>query len=185
MCASKEAYKSGKIFAEKFFGKNAKMNHTPNDNINQKLALLPEGIAESNLLSWEEIVSFYKGFVENPMDDILPGNFYDKVFYKLFNLVKDFSETEQAKLFRAGQSVYDLMISTADKRGLNYGEYFVRVAFAKEIILIQYETAGPISDDENPNIHEGYSCNLNDDLIPVLHPLLNRLWDDTRGRKNA
>src|SRR3990172_5779622 len=152
----------------------------PNDEINQKLALLPEGIAESNLRSWAEIVLFYKGFADNPMGDILPGNFLDKFFFVLFKLVKDFSKTEQAKMFRAGQSVYDLMISTADKHGLKYGEYFVRVTFEKENTHIQYETAGPISIDNNPNIRERYSCNMDDDLIPGLQPLLNRLWDETR-----
>ena len=155
-----------------------------NGEVSQKLALLPEGIAERNLVSWKEIISFYKGFVNNPIGDTLPGNFYDKVFSVLFNLVKDFSKTKQAKLFRAGQSVYDLMISTADKHGLKYGEYFVRVTFEKENIFIQYETVGPISDDVNPNIHERYSCSIDDDLKAILQPLLNRLWNETRGKKN-
>ena len=161
------------------------MNHIPNDDISQKLALLPEGIVESNLHSWEKIVSFYKGFVDNPIGDILPENFHDKILHKLFVLVNNISKTEQAKLFRAGQSVYDLMISTADKHGLKYGEYFVRVTFDKEFIHIQFETVGPISDGENRNIYKRYSCNLDNDLMPVLQPLLDRLWDETRGRKNA
>jgi hypothetical protein len=79
----------------------------PHDDISQELALLPEGIAESNLNSWEKIVSFYKGFVDNPIGDILPESFHDKILY---------------------------------------------------------------------------FCNLDDDLMPALQSLLNRLWSETRGR---
>ena len=155
------------------------------DEITQKLALLSEGIVESNLRSWERIVSFYKSCTDNPIGDILPENFYDRVFLVISNLVNVFSKTEQAKLYRAGQSVYDLMISTADKHGLHHGDYFVRVTFEREIIFIQYETVGPIGDAENPNIYERYSCSLDDNLMTVLQTLLNRLWDETRGKKNA
>jgi hypothetical protein len=155
------------------------------DEIVQKLALLSEELAESNLRSWERIVSFYKGFIENPMGDILPGNSYDTVNLALYNLVKDFSKTDKAKLFRAGQSVYDLMISTADNHGLRFGELFVRVAFDGDHIVVQYETAGPITDNENPNIIERRFCNLDDDLMHVLQPLLDLLWNETRGKKNG
>jgi hypothetical protein len=153
------------------------------NDIQQKLSLLPEGIAESNLQSWEEVVSSYRDFVDNPIDSILPDNIYDKVFLVVYNFIKVFSKTEQAKLFRAGKSVYDLMISTADEHGLRFGDLFVRVTFEGCYIVVQYETTGPITENEDPNIIERRSCNLDDDLMIVLQPLLNLLWNETRGKK--
>lgn len=155
------------------------------DDITQKLALLPGGVTEGNLHSWEDVALFYKGFIDNPLGDTLPDNFYDKVFPVLYKLVNDFSKTEQAKLYRAGQSVYDLMISTADKHGLKSGEPFVRIFFRGEVLIIQYEINGPITGDENLNVYERKSCRLENDLMSILQPMLNRLWDETRGKKNV
>ena len=157
-----------------------------NDDIAQKLALLPEGIAERNLQSWEPVVSHFKEFAEHPFGDILPNNFQDKAFPAIYKLVKDFSNTEQAKLFRGGTSVYDLFISTADKHGLKIGERFVSVTFrAAHKIIIKYEIASPITLEENPNVIKQVYCKVDDNLILELQPFLNILWDETRGKKNA
>lgn len=101
-----------------------------NDDFAQKLALLPKGIAERNLRSWEPVVMHYKEFAEHPFGDVLPNNYYDIAFPAIYKLVKDFSNTEQAKLFRGGTSVYDLFISTANEHGLKIGDRFVSVAFS-------------------------------------------------------
>ena len=156
-----------------------------NDDIAQKLALLPEGIAERNLQSWEPVVSHYKEWAEHPLGDILPNNFQDKAFPAIYKLVKDFSNTEQAKLFRGGTSVNDLFISTADEHGLRVGDRFVSVIFRASNIIIKYEIASPITLDENPNVIKRAYCGANDNLMLELQPMLDLLWDETRGKKKA
>ena len=157
-----------------------------NNNIAQKLALLPEGVAERNLQSWEPVVLHYKELAEHPFGDILPNNFQDKAFPAIYKLVKDFSDTEQAKLFRGGTSVDDLFISAADKRGLKVGDRFVSVTFrAANKIIIKYEIASPITLEENPNVIKRVYCEADDNLMLELQPFLNTLWDGTRGKKNV
>lgn len=154
------------------------------DDITRKLALLPEGIAESNLQSWENVVSFYKSQIDYPIGNILPNNFYDKALLVIYDLVRDFSKTRQAKLFRAGQSVNDLLISTANKHELMVGDLFIRTTFDESHIIIQYEVGSPITIDEDPTIIKGISGDLSDNLMLALQPLLNLLWNETRGKKN-
>ena len=157
-----------------------------NDDIAQKLALLPEGIAEKNLRSWEPVVTHYKEFAEHPFGDILPNNFYDIAFPAIYKLVKDLSNSEQAKLFRGGTSVYDLFISTANEHGIKIGDRFVSVTFrANNKIIIQYEIASPITLEENPNVIKRVYCEAEDNLMLELQPMLDLLWNETRGKKNA
>lgn len=156
-----------------------------NDDIAKKLALLPKGIAESNLRSWDDVVSFYKFQIDHPISDILPDNFHDKALSAMYGLAKDFAKTAQAKLFRGGTSINDLFISTADKHGLKVGDRFVRVTFTASKIIIQCEIGSPITLDEDPNVIKRVSCEANDNLMSAIQPLLNLLWDETRGKKNA
>ena len=155
------------------------------DDIARKLALLPKGIAERNLQSWEPVVSHYKEFAEHPYGDILPNNFQDKAFPAIYKLVKDFSNTEQANLFRGGTSVYDLFISTANEHGLKIGDRFVSVTFSASNIVIKYEIASPITLEENPNVIKRVYCEADDNLMLELQPFLDLLWNETRGKKNA
>jgi hypothetical protein len=156
------------------------------DDIAQKLALLPEEIAERNLQSWEPVVLHYKEWTEHPLGDILPNNFQDKAFPAIYKLVKDFSSTEQAKLFRGGTSVDDLFISTADEHGLKVGDRFVSVTFrATDNIIIQYEIASPITLEENLNVIKRVYCEADDNLMLELQHFLDILWHETRGKKNV
>jgi len=154
------------------------------DDLAQRLALLPEGMAESNLESWKKHVQFFKSFAESSLFNLLPDSSIGIAQIKIYELVKELSMNEQAKLFRAGQSVYDLMISTADRHGLRAGEHFVRVSFERGSIVIQYEIAGPLTDGVNLNISERTYCSLEDNLMPKLQPFLDRLWNETRGKES-
>jgi hypothetical protein len=157
-----------------------------NNDIAQKLALLPEGITERNLQSWEPVVLHYKELAEHPFGEILPNNFQDKAFPAIYELVKDFSNMEQAKLFQGGTSVHDLLISTADEHGLSVGDLLVSVTLgATNKIIIKYEIASPITLDENPNVIKRAYCEADDNLMLELQPMLDLLWDETRGKKNA
>jgi len=155
------------------------------DDIAQKLSLLPEGIAENNLASWKKIVQFYKEFIDYPEYHFHLENPMYKFLLPTYNLVKEISATEQAKLFRAGQSMYDLVISTAEQHGLKLGDHSIRVLSDAELIIIQYDVGSPLFDGDNPNIYESHTCNPSDNFMIVLQPLLNKLWNETRGKKNA
>ena len=157
-----------------------------NADITQKLALLPEGIAERNLQSWGPVILHYKELAEHPFGDILPNNFRDKAFPAIYKLVKDFSNTEQAKLFRGGTSVHDLLISTADEHGVRVGDHLICVTLgAANKIIIKLEIASPITLEENPDVIKRVYCEADDNLMCKLQPFLNILWDETRGKKNA
>ena len=155
------------------------------DDVAQKLVLLPEGMVERNLASWEKQVEFFRSFADSSLFELLPESFIGSAQKKIFELVRELSMSEHAKLFRAGQSVYDLMISTADRHGLKAGEHFVRVSFERKSIVIQYEIAGPLTDGVNRNISERTYCSAEDNLMLKLQPFLDRLWNETRGKKNA
>ena len=155
------------------------------DDFAQRLALLPEGMAESNLESWKKQVQFFRSFADNSLVEILPESSIGIALIKISELVKELSMNEQANLFRAGQSVYDLMISTADRHGLRAGEHFVRVSFERGSIVIQYEIAGPLTDGVNLNISERALCSVEDNLMLKLQPFLDRLWNETREKKNT
>ena len=156
-----------------------------NDDIVQKLSLLPKGIAENNLASWEKIVQFYKKFVDDSEHHFPLENPMHKALIPIYNLVKEISTTEQAKLFRAGQSMYDLVISTAEQHGLKPGDHSIRVLNDAEFIIIQYDVGSLLFDGDNPNIYESHTCNPGDNLMIVLQPLLSKLWNETQDKKNV
>lgn len=152
------------------------------DEITQRLALVPKGIVENNLDSWKSTSSFYKGYVDSPINEGLVEGSWRKAFTPIYNLLKYFSTTEQAKLFKAGHSGYELIISTANEHGLKRGDHYIRIISKDGFITIQYEIAGSITDDANPKVYESTVCNLQDDLMPALQPFLTRLWSETRGK---
>ncbi len=75
-----------------------------NDDIAQKLALLPEGLDEENIQSWQHVVHHYE-WISSSNPRHLP----------MLNIVQTLFKSEQIKLFQAGISLFTLIIST--KRG--------------------------------------------------------------------
>lgn len=140
-----------------------------NDEIIQRLAILPERLAEENIQSWQHIVKFFKLMTAHPgTSRSMP----------MLDLVQRLSESEQAKLFRAGASVLDLMISTKEKHGLEKGDAYICVGLGDgDLAEVGYFTA-------TAEKAEVFACK-NDEIMFVLQPLLDRLWNETRGKKNA
>jgi len=139
------------------------------DDIASKLASLPEGLVEENIQSWQHVAKLYELFTS------LQGNRSQQM--PLYDLVQTLCKSEQAKLFRAGVSVNVLMISTKEKNGLEKGDAYIFVAANLDNIEAGYFTA---------TAHEAevITCK-NDEIMPILQPLLDRLWNETRGKKNA
>jgi hypothetical protein len=134
-------------------------------DIQQKLALLPDGLAEENVLSWQHVAKLFGAFTR----------YEESPYNPLYDLIQAICKSEQAKLFRAGMSAPALMISTKEKHGLEKGDAFIWLGLK-----------------DNNNLYIGYSANTdevfvckNDDVLSMLLPLLDRLWNETRGKKNG
>ena len=158
-----------------------------NNIIAQKFAPLPEGLAESNLQSWKETVEFF----ERPVDAMIGEHFpYSGLVGKVAMAVL---KSEQAKLFKAGEQAYSLLISTADSQELKFGEPFLNVNVARGFLTVKYEINEPYTAKERSNIHiriMGFSNEevmtlSEDNVMTTLQPMLNLLWDETRGKKNV
>jgi hypothetical protein len=159
--------------------------------IARKLALLPEGLAERNIQSWKETVEFF----ERPVDAMIGEHFpYSNMLGDIATAVL---KTQQAKLFRAGEQAYDLIISTADSQGLKTGEPFLNVDIGRGFLAVRYEINEPYTTPytvkEKSNIHIRIMGGVKDEVMTLsednimttLQPMLNLLWDETRGKKKA
>ncbi len=141
-------------------------------DIQQKLDLLPESLAEENLRTWQLALEMYQLLCSRPV--------YSEVLMPIFNWAKEFSQSEQAKLFRAGVPGIHLTISTKEKHGLERGDPYIDIDVddeKPEMLVISYFER----DSEKP---EKFSCG-NNEIKQALQPLLDRLWDETRGKENA
>jgi len=140
-----------------------------NNDITQKLALLPEGLAEENVRSWQHVVRFCELVLSRSI------NFQ---WQHLLEVIQKLSASEQIKLYRGGLSLYTLMISTKEKHGLEKEDAYIYVLIKDENSTeIGYYAA-------NSDEAEKIDCN-NDELITKLQPLLDRLWNEMRVKKNA
>jgi hypothetical protein len=140
-----------------------------NDDITQKLSLLPEGLAEENLRTWQHIVRLFEFYTSPDGGSQLKP---------VLDLVKVLSTSSQAKLFRAGASLYFLMISTNEKHGLEQGDAYIGVSLENDDSFDVYYFAATAQEAETFHSNK-------DEIMPTLQPLLNRLWTETRGKKNA
>lgn len=143
-----------------------------NNEITRKLAFLPEGLAEENLRTWQLALEMYQLLCSRSE--------YSQVLIPIFEWAKSFSQSEQAKLFRTGVPGLYLIISTKEKHGLEHGDPYIVIDVDDEnpgMVVISYSPNGA----ENT---ENFSCG-NDEIMSVLQPLLDRLWNETRDKKNA
>src|SRR5262245_46649282 len=109
-----------------------------NDDIAQKLALLPEGLAERNLQSWNRAVEYFGGPVNVFIAEYFPYT------SEMQEVALVFLNDEQAKLFRAEVLDYDdtliidtLIISTTDGQ-VKIGEPDLRVFITGGFLTAQY-----------------------------------------------
>ena len=139
-----------------------------NDDIDKKLALLPEGLEEENIKSWENVLRFYK------MAASLPSNSW---LTPMVDMIQAVINSGQQKLFRAGLQLYTLIISVKEEHGLEKGDHHIRVDIDnKNSIEVWYGT--------NSNDAERISFDGNK-ITLELQPFLDKLWNETRGKKNA
>ena len=108
-----------------------------NQDITQKLGLLPEGLAKRNVHSWKDTVEFFERPVESMIGEHFPySNLVGKVALAVL-------KSEQAKLFKAGEQAYSLIISTADEQELKIGEPFLNVDVDRGFLTVRYDINEP------------------------------------------
>jgi len=96
----------------------------------------------------------------------------------LIDLVQKLSEFEQIKLYRGGLSLNIMMISTKEETGLEKGDAYFYVYVQKgDTAEVGYRAA-------NTQKAETFEC-MHNELLIRIQPLLDRLWNETRGKKNA
>jgi hypothetical protein len=112
------------------------------------------------------MIGFYERFVGPRWAFLAP----------LPRLVREVAGSETAKLFRAGQSLWELMISTAAVHGLKRGDPFVAVTLSEEGRQFELE----YWDTTGGEIVARQSCDEGG-ILTALGPMLARLWSSTRG----
>jgi len=149
------------------------------EDIAKKLVLLPEGLAERNLQSWNDTVAYYEKGLDNWEYE------YNPYFDYVGEVAKVFSMSEQAKLFRAVVIAHSLFISTADEPDLKSGEPFVNVFFTGGFLTAQYHIYDPARVKILKRISDNRELRTRNDAITFLQPMLDLLWNEPRGKKNA
>ena len=149
-----------------------------NDDVAQKLALLPEGAAERNIQSWRDAVEYFV------VDNFVATVVIDSII-NMGEVTLLLSKNEQAKLFRAeGKWDYNLIISTADGQEIKTGEPFLRIYIGVGGLWARYELNGSIT-DKDLDVRDRKLGGLEGDVMSILQPMLDLLWNETRGKKNA
>ena len=142
------------------------------EGIVQKMTLLSEELIEKNLASWQSVISRYEIFIK----DNEPVN---QGFLPVFGLTKKIAKSELAKLFRAGTSLFPLLISTAEKHGLGDSEPYVAIDVwrNKNTRILYYRGQVKVTESD--------PCESTDVLFERLQPFLERLWNVTKGKNHA
>ncbi len=124
---------------------------------------VPDWLAERNVESWRQMLLFYDDFLTHPGWEFVAG---------LRRLVTSALDTDLARSFRAGQSLYRLMVSTATRYGLELGDPFVGVDVRRPEQLFSLTYYGP-----DYQIVEERTCEESE-VVGALTDLLTRLGND-------
>ena len=130
---------------------------------------MSDELTRSNLESWREMVSYYEDFVRHTDWEWLQP---------LLRVVRKLAASHMAEKFRAGQSLWHLIISTAPKWGLDENEPFIAMTLigkSPQLKIEYWEKTGG-------RVLEKHTCG-EDDVMPFLQPVLDRLWEGTRGQR--
>ncbi len=134
---------------------------------------MSDELAHFNTKSWRKVLDYYEMIAQDLDGDRLSP---------LLGVVRALFTSDVAKQFRAGHRHEALIISTAPhKKGWNRledDEPLVVVTLDKrtKMLLIEYQDRG------NGRPFGRYMCSERE-CMSYLHPVLNRLWEDTRGRR--
>lgn len=137
---------------------------------------ISEELAQGNLKSWQYLTVFYERLLASQgWDHVMP----------LVRLVEQLKQREYAKYFRAGQSLWHLMISTASQHGLSEDDLYIYVTIKVEKTIkndkpVYFTNGIEVSYKRDIHAIETITCNERE-LMTTIEPLLKRLWNETRG----
>jgi hypothetical protein len=141
-----------------------------------------ESLSQRNIRSWQQMIAFYEKLLANPNQS------WQKIS-PLLRLVRTLASSSHAEAFRAGQSLWHLLISTAAQYGLAEGEPFVAVTLTKDNRFQVEYWRGPEAEDVSSVCLSVPICKPvethicpESDILSTLEPVLKRLWNDTRGK---
>jgi hypothetical protein len=135
---------------------------------------MSDELSRRNMKSWQKVLDFYEMIAQDFFDG-------DRIS-PLLGVVRALYTSDVAKQFRAGHRHETLIISTAPlKKGWTRLEddeplVIVTVDRRTKMLLIEYQDRG------NGRPLGRYMCS-ECECMSYLHPVLNRLWEDTRGRR--
>jgi hypothetical protein len=121
---------------------------------------VPDWLAERNISSWREVIAFYQDFFGDS----------DWVSHQL-RLVRHLAESEYAMSFRAGTSLWFLLISTSIRHGLKRDAPYISVITCDRGTRFSLEyCSGGVAEQHQ----------ICDEAEVLLHlkPILTRLWND-------
>jgi len=150
------------------------------DDIQQRLSLLPDGLAEENLQTWQYAIQYYQQAVEDFPEVIQhqPEAISDYPIYKhLLDLVQTISKSGQEKLFRVNPSLSMLIISVTTAMEKDYGDLFI-------VVDVRADNLPYVAYSGRDEVIEFFECQINE-IMPTLLRLLDRLWNETRGKNNV
>ena len=129
----------------------------------EEAKVAPE-LAKLNLDSWGTTIAFYRKFSMPRWEWLAP----------LITLVEQIAESEYARLFRGGNSIYHLLISTKEHHGLEDDDHFVAVYVEKNSPMwIEYRMGYEVA--------ARHICDNDCDVWEVVKTFLTRLWYETKG----
>jgi hypothetical protein len=140
------------------------------DDLTRHLKDLNEEVLLQNMQSWDSVLAQIETALEKGT-----SKYWTKDKYEF---VRDIADTMESRLFRAGLSKVYVTISTAEKKGLERGEFFIRLIWNdKNIPKIDYGRFG------KKKFHT-FLLNDYDDADVLMMPHLKKLWYDNK-RKNV
>jgi hypothetical protein len=142
---------------------------------------MSDELARRNMESWRELLDSYEKIA--PIFELEPERLspiigvvralYASDFAKRFRAGKTF------KTFRGVKSSEAFIISTAPKHRLENDEPFVVVTLNRDSQFLLIEYRDRVIDGRTLG---RYMCSERE-CMSYLHPVLSRLWEDTRGRR--
>jgi hypothetical protein len=140
------------------------------DDLVRNLKNLSEEVLLQNMQSWDGVLAQIEKTIEKGA-----SKYWTKERYEF---IRDIADTMEARLFRAGLSKVYVTISTAEKKGLPRGEFFIRLIWNdKNIPKIDYGRFGK-------KTFQTYLLNDYDQADVLMMPHLKKLWYDNK-RKNV
>ena len=132
----------------------------------EKLANLSIEQIKRNQESWMDVEKLFREFsvISYSQKEVAP----------VYELMKSVIATDLVKLFRAGHSMWTLMISTEPEERFSSHQPFIAIEVESDFVQIKYmHTKGNV-------VLQKETCGVNVNGLEILAPYFERLWNETK-----